>query len=141
MNIIEPPSNLNTITVTNAITTPTSTSQSSGPGLMRKSTRTKTKRDFLPSKFQGKAHNIGKQRVYNSKEQRVPACDSEFDENWHFRPMPKSTLPPVFRKRPLDFSKFERRWNQNKLQKIPCRTIENILEASGRGRNSQTSHI
>ncbi len=76
VNTIGPPSDLNTINVTNATTTPPSTLQSSGPGLMHKSTRTKTRRNFLTPKFQGKAYNIGKQRMYNSKEQRVPTCDS-----------------------------------------------------------------
>jgi hypothetical protein len=100
VNIIEPRS----ITVTNANITPPSTSQSFGPGLTRKSTWTKTKRDFIKLKFQGKAYNIGKQRVHNLKKQSVPARDSKLDETWYLRPMPKSTLPPVFRKEPLNLN-------------------------------------
>jgi hypothetical protein len=103
-NISEQMSDLNTIPVTNATTTPPITSQASGPGLMRKSTRTRTTRDFLKPKFKGKAYHIGKQRVYNYNEQRVPPCDSEKDETWYLQPMPKSTLPPVFRHGPLNLN-------------------------------------
>jgi hypothetical protein len=104
VNVSEQRSNLNTIPVTNATIIPPIISQLSGPGLTRKSTRTKTTRDFLKPKFPGKAYNIGNQRMYNFKEQRMPACDSEMDENWYLRPMPKSTLPPVFRKGPLNLN-------------------------------------
>jgi hypothetical protein len=100
VNVSEQRSNLNTVPVTNATSTPPIISQSSGLGLTRKSTRTKMTRDFLKPKFQGKAYNIGNQRVYNLKEQRVPACDSEMDENWYLRTMPESTLSPVFREGP-----------------------------------------
>jgi hypothetical protein len=104
VNVSEQTCDLNSIPVTIATITSPITSQSSGSGLTRKSTRTKTTRDFLKPKFQGKAYNIGKQRVYNFKEQRVSACDSEMDENWYLRPMPKSTLPPVFRKGSLNLN-------------------------------------
>ncbi len=104
VNISEQTSDLNTIPVTNATFTSPITPQASGPGLMRKSTRTRSTRDFLKPKFQGKAYHIGKQRVSNYKEQRMPACDSEIDENWYLRPMPKSTLPPVFRHGPLNLN-------------------------------------
>jgi hypothetical protein len=104
VNISEQMSDLDSIPVTNATITPPITSPSSGPGLTRKSTRTRTTRDFLKPKFQGKAYHIRKQRVCNFKEQRVPACESEIDENWYLRPMPKSTLPPVFRQGPLNLN-------------------------------------
>jgi hypothetical protein len=104
----------NTIPVTNATTTPPITSIASDPSPMRKSTRNRTTRDFLQPKFQGKAYHIGKQRVYNYKEQRVPACDSAIDENWFLRPMPKSTLPPVFRRGPLNLNEDETKINYKK---------------------------
>jgi hypothetical protein len=98
-------SDLNTIPVTKATTTPPITSIASDPGLMRKSTRNRTTRDFLKPKFKGKAYHIGEQRVYNYKEQkRVPARYSEVDENWYLRPMPKSTLPPAFHHGPLNLN-------------------------------------
>ena len=58
-------SDLNKIPVTKAAITPPITSIASHPGLMRKSTRNRTTRDFLKPKFKGKAYNIGEQRVYN----------------------------------------------------------------------------
>jgi hypothetical protein len=81
---------------------------------MRKSTRTMMTRDFLKPKFQGKAYNIGKQRVHNYKEQRVPACDSKIDENWSTLPSPKSTLPSVFRHGPLNLNEDETKINYKK---------------------------
>jgi hypothetical protein len=104
VNINEQMSDLNTIPVTNTTTTPPITSLASGPGLMRESTRNRTTRDFLKAKFQGEAYHIGKQRMYNYKEQRVPACNSELDENWYLQTMPKSTFPPVFRHGPLNLN-------------------------------------
>jgi hypothetical protein len=125
VNISEQMSDLNTIPETNATTTPPIISQASGPGLMRKSTRTRTIRDFLKPEFQGKAYHIGKQRVYNYKEQRVPACDSEIDElifttNSEVN-ITASFLPGT--------PQSQCRWNQNQLQEIACRTIQSILGA------------
>jgi hypothetical protein len=113
-NINEQLSDLNTIPVTKATTTPPITSIASDPGLMRKSTRNRTTRDFLKPKFKGKVYHIGEQRVYNYKEQRVPACDSAIDENWYLRPMPKSTLPPVFRCGPLNLNEDGTKINYKK---------------------------
>jgi hypothetical protein len=107
-------SDLNTIPVTKAAITPPITSIASHPGLMRKSTRNRTTRDFLKPKFKGKAYNIGEQRVYNCKEQRVPACYSDVDENWYLRPMSKSTLPPAFRRGPLNLNEDGTKINYKK---------------------------
>jgi hypothetical protein len=104
LNVNEQTSDQNSIPITIATIIPQTTSQSSGPGLTRKSTRTKTTRDILKPKLQGKAYTIGKQRVYNFKEQRVPTWYSEMGESWYLRPMPKSTLLPVFRAWPLNLN-------------------------------------
>ncbi len=55
VNIDEQMSDLNTIPVTKETTTPPITSIASDPGLMRKSTRNRTTRDFLKTKFKDKA--------------------------------------------------------------------------------------
>jgi hypothetical protein len=117
VNINEQMSDLNTIPVTNVRSK--HDSLASGPGLMRKSTRNRTTRDFLKPKFQGKAYHIGKQRVHNYKEQRVPPCDSEIDENWYLRPMPKSALLPVFRQGPLNLNEDGTKINYKKSHAGP----------------------
>jgi hypothetical protein len=67
VNINEQMPDLNTIPVTNATTTPPITSIASDPGVMCKSTRNRTTRDFLKPKFQGKAYHIGKKGCTTTK--------------------------------------------------------------------------
>jgi hypothetical protein len=44
----------------------------------------------------------------------IHATQSEFDENWYLRPMPKSTMPPVFRKGPLNLNEDGTKINYKK---------------------------
>jgi hypothetical protein len=91
----------------------------------RSSTRTKTKRDFLQPKFHGKVYNVreksshtpGKQRVFTQT--KTTSIDPDLNGDWYLRPMPTSSLPPVFRKGPLNLNSDGTKINYKKSHAGP----------------------
>jgi hypothetical protein len=100
-------------------------SENSSIEATRTSTRTRTKRDFLQPKFHGKVYNVreksshtpGKQRVFTQN--KTTSIDPNLNGDWYLRPMPTSSLPPVFRKGPLNLNSDGTKINYKKSHAGP----------------------